>query len=93
MDVQISSETVTQIQGPDLVLWRERNDDSRAELMVELDMGSRQTVSSRENSEGNLPRLVELALHALASDPICRRRAGKKASAKEKRDFFRGAKK
>ena len=78
------------MQGPDLLAWRKRNGFSQEELMKELGVRSRQTISSWENSEKDVPRLVELALNALEKDPSCRRRAGKKASAKEKRDYFIG---
>ncbi len=82
----------------DLRDWRKRNGFSQEELRQELGLGSRQTVSSWERPEKEVPRLVELALHALELDPTFRQREGKtfrqtegkKATAKVKRDFYSG---
>ncbi len=76
------------MRGSELVLWRKANGYTQAELMEELGVKSRQTISSWENSENELPRLVHLALHALEHDPSCRRRLGNKATAKQRRKFF-----
>lgn len=78
------------MRGHDLVAWRKRNGYSQEDLMMELDVKSRQTISSWENSNRDIPRLVELALNALEGLPHFRRLAGKKASKKEKRDYFAG---
>ncbi len=78
------------MRGRDLREWRKRNGFSQEELRQELELGSRQTVSSWERPEKEVPRLVELALRALEIDPTCRQRVGKKASAKERRDYFTG---
>ena len=58
--------------------------------MHELGVRSRQTISSWERPEKELPRLVELALRALELDPACKRRAGKRATVEERRDYFSG---
>jgi len=64
--------------GADLVSWRTRNGYRQEDLMRELDVKSRQTISSWERPEHVVPRLVELALIALEHAPSCRRIAGKK---------------
>jgi transcriptional regulator with XRE-family HTH domain len=74
------------LTGPELVEWRRRNGFSQADLMAELDIASRQTISSWERAP-EVPRMVELAVIALEVHPDCRRRAGRKASAEEKRAF------
>ncbi len=74
--------------GGELSAWRRRNDFTQSDLMAELDVGSRQTVSSWENAS-EVPRMVELAVTALELDPNLRQRAGKKASTAEKRAFRR----
>lgn len=78
------------MRGRDLRDWRKRNGFSQEELRRELELGSRQTVSSWERPEKEVPRLVELALRALELDPTCRRHGGRKASAKVGRDYFKG---
>jgi transcriptional regulator with XRE-family HTH domain len=75
--------------GGELLAWRRRNDFTQRDLMAELAIGSRQTVSSWENAS-EVPRIVELAVKALELDPGLRQRAGRKASAAEKRAFRRG---
>ena len=78
------------MKGRDLREWRRRNGFSQEELKEELELGSRQTVSTWERPEREVPRLVQLALHALEFDPSCRLRAGKKTTAKERQDYFSG---
>ena len=86
------------MRGRDLVEWRKHNGFSQEELIQELGVRSRQTISSWERPEKEVPRLVELALRALELDPSFRQREGKtfrqtegkKATAKEKRDFYSG---
>ncbi len=78
------------MQGLDLVQWRRRNGYSQEELIMELGVKSRQTISTWENSEREIPRMVELAVRALELDANCRRLGGKKASARDKRDYFIG---
>jgi transcriptional regulator with XRE-family HTH domain len=74
--------------GGELLAWRRRNDFTQLDLMAELNIGSRQTISSWENAS-EVPRIVELAVIALELDLRLRQRAGKKASATEKRAFGR----
>jgi transcriptional regulator with XRE-family HTH domain len=74
--------------GGELSAWRRRNDFTQLDLMAELAVGSRQTISSWENAS-EVPRKVELAITALELEPNLRQRAGKKASAAEKRAFRR----
>ncbi len=90
LDVQILDEVEMAMRGCDLREWRKRNGFTQDELRQELEIGSRQTVSSWERPENEVPRLVELALRALELDPTCRQRAGKKATAKERRDYSSG---
>lgn len=76
--------------GEELVAWRRRNGYSQEQLMRELDVKSRQTISSWEKSGNQVERTVELALIALERDPMLRRIAGKKASAREARAYLAG---
>ena len=76
------------MRGPDLVEWRKQHGYSQEDLRHELQLGSRQTISNWENSQ-SVPRLVQLAITALEKVPGCRLIAGKKATAKDKRQYFR----
>lgn len=62
--------------GEDLREWRKRNRYRQADLQRELQIGSRATISAWENTEGQLPRMVELALIALERLPDTRMIAG-----------------
>ena len=75
------------MRGSELVAWRKRLGYSQIDLMRELEVRSRQTISSWENSE-RIPRIVELAIVSLERDEQLRRYAGKAASAKEVRHYF-----
>jgi hypothetical protein len=55
--------------------------------MMELEVHSRQTISTWENSPDELPRLTQLALWALEEIPEARNVSGKRTSAAEKRRF------
>jgi len=92
LDVYFLDDLEEVMQGRDLVAWRKRNAYSQEELMRELGVRSRQTVSSWENSE-QIPRLVQLAVIALEINPSCRTRAGQRISASEKRRFLSGIEK
>ena len=61
------------MRGADLKAWRKHHGYSQSELQMELGVRSRQTISSWENSEEELSRLLQLALAALADLPECRR--------------------
>jgi transcriptional regulator with XRE-family HTH domain len=61
--------------GSDLKHWREARGWTQSDLMKELDVSSRQTVTSWESSI-QLPRLVELAIVALDQVEACNRRTG-----------------
>jgi transcriptional regulator with XRE-family HTH domain len=77
--------------GPQLTAWRKANGYSQELLMEELEVKSRQTISSWEHSE-RIPRTVELALMALEHIPEYRNIGGKKATSKEAKAYFaRGA--
>ena len=73
--------------GSELAALRRRLGFSQLELMRELDVRSRQTVSSWENSD-EAPRIVVLALHALELDQDCRIMFGKKCSQKEEHQYY-----
>jgi DNA-binding XRE family transcriptional regulator len=75
------------MRGAELAAWRKRLGYSQLELMLELDVKSRQTISSWENA-ADIPRVVELALHGLEHHPPCRRRGGKKVSVRESREYL-----
>jgi transcriptional regulator with XRE-family HTH domain len=74
------------MKGSDLVQWRHRQGYSQEDLMNELDK-SRQTVSTWERPDANVPRLVELALVALEHHPDCRISVGQKATRQQERQF------
>ena len=63
--------------GADLVTWRKKNNYSQKRLQIELGIKSGGTISSWENSNGNLSRILELALFALEEIPSTRKTAGK----------------
>lgn len=61
--------------GEELKRWRKHIGWTQADLMEELEVSSRQTLSSWENSK-EVPRLVELAITALDRIEACRKRSG-----------------
>jgi transcriptional regulator with XRE-family HTH domain len=63
--------------GKDLKAWREANGLSQNELMNEIGVSSRQTMTSLEKSE-HLPRWAELAIIALDQVEECRSLVGYK---------------
>jgi transcriptional regulator with XRE-family HTH domain len=71
--------------GVDLKVWRKRHGYSQDTLMQELGIKSRQTISTWENSDNQLPRMLELALKALESIPGSREIHGKPASTSDRR--------
>ena len=77
------------MRGADLTALRKAIGYSQEQLMTELGVKSRQTISSWEHSE-RIPRTVELALIALREVPSCRRSGGKRVSKREARDYFSG---
>ena len=60
------------MQGVDLKAWRKRYEYSQDTLMKELGIQSRQTISTWENGDKELPRILELALMALENIPESR---------------------
>lgn len=75
--------------GLELKSWRKKMGFSQEDLMAELDIRSRQTISSMENSDNSIPRTVQLALVALENHPEVRKRGGRRATSAEKRNFNR----
>jgi transcriptional regulator with XRE-family HTH domain len=73
------------MNGTDLKKWRDKHGFTQADLMRELEVKSRQTISNWENSSNEIPRMLVLSLTALADIPECRNFYGKSATAKEKR--------
>jgi transcriptional regulator with XRE-family HTH domain len=65
------------MRGSDLKVWRESRDWTQSDLMKELEVGSRQTVTTWEAS-ARIPRMVELAVIALDQVEACNRRSGYK---------------
>jgi transcriptional regulator with XRE-family HTH domain len=61
--------------GADLKRWRERVGWTQADLMVELEVKSRQTIGTWESAE-KIPRLIELAIVALDQIEATRKRSG-----------------
>jgi transcriptional regulator with XRE-family HTH domain len=80
------------MDGNDLVKWRERNGYSQEELMREVGIKSRQTMSAMENNKTLVPRMLVLALIALEGIPESRAHFGKKAKAKDEKKFIAGGK-
>lgn len=77
--------------GAEWAAKRRRLGYSQQTLMEELGIGSRQTISTWENSD-EVPRLAILALHALEHCPECRfgcLEAGGSPLAEQKRYFNR----
>ena len=64
--------------GDEMKAWRGRNNYTQDMLMRELEVKSRQTISSWENAE-KVPRLVELALAALERDQLKRNIHGRES--------------
>jgi transcriptional regulator with XRE-family HTH domain len=76
-----------QMRGEELVAWRRRNGFTQAQLMAELDVRSRQTMSAWEKPDREVPRLVELALMTLEREPSVRLIHGKKATPSQMKTF------
>ena len=72
------------MDGTQLRNWRIAHGYRQSELMIELGIKSRQTLSAWENDAGEIPRLVELAIQAVEHVPECRRTIWKGASCKER---------
>ena len=65
------------MKGRDLPEWRKRNGYLNQDgLRQELGIKSRATISAWENSEEELPRMIQLALNALEELPHVRSIAG-----------------
>lgn len=65
------------MNGHDLKHWRKANGYKNQDaLQLELGIGSRRTISVWENSENELPRMLELALAALERCPDLRKVSG-----------------
>ena len=65
--------------GTEMKEWRHHNGYTQDDLMLELGVKSRQTISNWEGSE-KVPRVVELALAALERDPNSRNIHGRERS-------------
>jgi DNA-binding XRE family transcriptional regulator len=78
--VTVEMQTKT-MRGTDLRGWRERMGYTQEALMHELGVRSRQTIISWEQSTEALPRMTQLALHALEHQPELRNVAGERAAA------------
>jgi transcriptional regulator with XRE-family HTH domain len=63
------------MRGTDLKAWREHNRWTQGDLMTELEVGSRQTISTWESAQ-KIPRLVELAIIALDQVEASRKQSG-----------------
>jgi transcriptional regulator with XRE-family HTH domain len=61
--------------GHELRSWRENIGWTQTDLMIELEIKSRQTMSTWERAE-KIPRVVELAIIALDQIEASRRRSG-----------------
>lgn len=73
------------MKGTDLKAWRKEHSYNQETLMLELGIKSRQTISTWENSEDELPQILNLALMALAHYPASRRFHGKQMSAADRK--------
>jgi transcriptional regulator with XRE-family HTH domain len=63
------------MKGADVKAWRERLGWTQADLMTELEIGSRQTIITWEKAE-RIPRMVELAIIALDQVEAARKKTG-----------------
>jgi transcriptional regulator with XRE-family HTH domain len=63
------------MRGEHLKIWRTKRGWKQADLMRELDISSRQTLTTWESSE-RVPRIVELAIIALDQVEACNHQAG-----------------
>lgn len=63
------------MRGAELKEWRKKVGLTQADLMEELEVNSRQTISTWENAE-QIPRIVELAVTALDKVEPTRKRGG-----------------
>ena len=63
------------MHGSDLKAWRKKNGWTQSDLMIELEISSRQTVTTWENSE-KIPHMTKLAIIALDQIEACRKRSG-----------------
>jgi transcriptional regulator with XRE-family HTH domain len=63
------------MKGSELRSWREHLGWTQADLMTELEIGSRQTITTWERAE-KIPRLIELAIIALDQIEAARKRSG-----------------
>jgi transcriptional regulator with XRE-family HTH domain len=81
--------------GADLKAWRDQIGWTQGDLMTELEVKSRQTVSTWESAV-KIPRVVELAIVALDQIEACRKRSGFEKQLTEEgianRHFARGVK-
>lgn len=75
------------MKGSELAEWRRRLGYSQLDLMRELAIRSRQTISAWERPDAEVPRLVALAVVALEHHPDCRISAGQKATRQREREF------
>ena len=63
------------MSGDELRTWRQRRGWNQTDLMKELEVASRQTISTWELS-ARVPRIVELAIVALDQVEACRKISG-----------------
>lgn len=73
------------MKGTDLKNWRKGHNYNQETLMLELGIKSRQTISTWENSEEELPQILKLALLALEHYPPSRRFHGRQMNAAERK--------
>ena len=77
------------MNGSELRDQRRRLGFTQDDLISELGIRSRQTLISWEKSDGELPRLVELAMLPQERIPECHQKAGKKTPARDRQAFKR----
>ena len=63
------------MSGEDLKMWRKFRGWNQADLMIELEISSRQTINTWESAE-RIPRIIELSIIALDQVEACRKTAG-----------------
>ena len=63
------------MSGEELRAWRKCRGWNQADLMVELEISSRQTINTWESAE-RIPRIIELSIVALDQVEACRKIAG-----------------
>jgi DNA-binding XRE family transcriptional regulator len=75
------------MKGSEWAAWRKRLGYDVKKLMLELEVGSRQTINNWEKAD-KVSRVLELALYAVENYPNCRQVFGEGISKTAGRQYF-----